>query len=263
MAGMDHPGPINLGNPTELTVRQIAEDVVAATGSRSAIRYVERPVDDPQVRRPDTTRAREVLGWAAAGQLAGRTGADRGLVRQESAASGIAREQVTDGLEHLRPVMAASAGSMTSPCGSPGCIDAAVPEHGVQVGSIAGPQYCGGVGPNSSTDRVPNAVARCATPVSPLTNSADPADHRGQRRQIQTCRPRTCDVRCPRTRQQRLRSRQPECTTPTSPGPPVTMIRRPDRAIRPASKPHRSTGQRRDALAAPGCTTTCPCGRRT
>jgi dTDP-glucose 4,6-dehydratase len=63
MAGMEHPGPINLGNPTELSVRQIAEDVVAATGSRSPIQYVERPVDDPQVRRPDTTRAREVLGW--------------------------------------------------------------------------------------------------------------------------------------------------------------------------------------------------------
>jgi len=59
----DHPGPINIGNPTELTVRQIAEDVVATTGSRSVIRYVERPVDDPQVRRPDTALAEEGLGW--------------------------------------------------------------------------------------------------------------------------------------------------------------------------------------------------------
>jgi dTDP-glucose 4,6-dehydratase len=54
---------MNIGNPTELTVRRIAEDIVAATGSNSAIEYVDRPVDDPQVRRPDTTLARTVLGW--------------------------------------------------------------------------------------------------------------------------------------------------------------------------------------------------------
>jgi dTDP-glucose 4,6-dehydratase len=64
MAESDHPGPVNLGNPTELTVRQIAEDVVQATGGRSAIAYIERPVDDPQVRRPDTGLAERVLGWA-------------------------------------------------------------------------------------------------------------------------------------------------------------------------------------------------------
>jgi dTDP-glucose 4,6-dehydratase len=44
-------------------VLQIAQDVVAATGSSSPIVHVERPVDDPQVRRPDTRRARELLGW--------------------------------------------------------------------------------------------------------------------------------------------------------------------------------------------------------
>jgi dTDP-glucose 4,6-dehydratase len=65
-AALDHPGPVNIGNPEELTVRQIAEDVVAATGSVSPIVHVERPVDDPQVRRPDTTLARELLGWAPA-----------------------------------------------------------------------------------------------------------------------------------------------------------------------------------------------------
>jgi dTDP-glucose 4,6-dehydratase len=63
MADSDHCGPINIGNPTELTVRQIAEDVVAAVGSNSPIQYVERPVDDPQVRRPDASLALEVLGW--------------------------------------------------------------------------------------------------------------------------------------------------------------------------------------------------------
>ncbi|MFP5334402.1 MAG: UDP-glucuronic acid decarboxylase family protein [Actinomycetes bacterium] len=63
LAASDHPGPVNIGNPHELTVRQIAEDVVAATGSSSPIVHVDRPVDDPQVRRPDTALAEELLGW--------------------------------------------------------------------------------------------------------------------------------------------------------------------------------------------------------
>ncbi|MGH7672295.1 MAG: GDP-mannose 4,6-dehydratase, partial [Gemmatimonadales bacterium] len=55
--------PTNIGNPHEFTVRQLAERVLALTGSGSAI--VERPLpeDDPRVRRPDITRARETLGW--------------------------------------------------------------------------------------------------------------------------------------------------------------------------------------------------------
>lgn len=58
-----HPGPMNLGNPHELTVRQIAEDVIRATGSRSPVEFVERPVDDPGMRCPDITLARTELGW--------------------------------------------------------------------------------------------------------------------------------------------------------------------------------------------------------
>jgi dTDP-glucose 4,6-dehydratase len=64
LAASGHPGPVNIGNPTELTVRQIAEDVVAACGSTSSIEFVERPVDDPQVRRPDTALAESLLGWS-------------------------------------------------------------------------------------------------------------------------------------------------------------------------------------------------------
>lgn len=64
LAASGHPGPMNIGDPTELSVRRIAEDVIAATGSRSVIEHVDRPVDDPEVRRPDTRLAREVLGWA-------------------------------------------------------------------------------------------------------------------------------------------------------------------------------------------------------
>jgi dTDP-glucose 4,6-dehydratase len=74
-AALHHPGPVNIGNPEELTVRQIAEDVVAAAGSSSDIVHVDRPVDDPQVRRPDTTLARELLGWAPA--VPWRQGLDR------------------------------------------------------------------------------------------------------------------------------------------------------------------------------------------
>ena len=64
LAASGHPGPVNIGNPTELSVRRIAEDVLAATASSSSLTFVERPVDDPEVRRPDTAVAREVLGWA-------------------------------------------------------------------------------------------------------------------------------------------------------------------------------------------------------
>jgi dTDP-glucose 4,6-dehydratase len=63
LAASDHAGPVNIGNPSERTVLQIAQDVLAATGSTSGIEFIERPVDDPTVRRPDTTLAREVLGW--------------------------------------------------------------------------------------------------------------------------------------------------------------------------------------------------------
>ena len=57
---------VNIGTPDERSVLDIARDVIAATGSRSAIAFVDRPVDDPRVRRPETTRARELLGWEPA-----------------------------------------------------------------------------------------------------------------------------------------------------------------------------------------------------
>jgi dTDP-glucose 4,6-dehydratase len=55
--------PVNLGNPREMTLIQLAEAVIRATGSTSEIVYEALPVDDPQVRQPDITRARQVLGW--------------------------------------------------------------------------------------------------------------------------------------------------------------------------------------------------------
>ncbi len=55
--------PVNLGNPEEISVLEFAREVVALAGSTSEIRHVERPQDDPQLRRPDITRARTLLGW--------------------------------------------------------------------------------------------------------------------------------------------------------------------------------------------------------
>ncbi len=57
------PDPVNIGNPSELTMRELAETILTMTGSRS--RIVERPlpVDDPKRRQPDITRARTLLGW--------------------------------------------------------------------------------------------------------------------------------------------------------------------------------------------------------
>ncbi len=63
LAASGHTGPVNIGNPTELSVRRIAEDVVEAVGSGVPLEFVGRPVDDPQVRRPDTSLARTLLDW--------------------------------------------------------------------------------------------------------------------------------------------------------------------------------------------------------
>jgi dTDP-glucose 4,6-dehydratase len=55
--------PINIGNPTELTIEQIARRIIEMTGSKSRIVYRPLPTDDPKVRQPDITRARTLLGW--------------------------------------------------------------------------------------------------------------------------------------------------------------------------------------------------------
>jgi dTDP-glucose 4,6-dehydratase len=55
--------PVNIGNPSEYTILQLAETVIAVTGSGSEIIYEALPQDDPTVRRPDITRAQELLGW--------------------------------------------------------------------------------------------------------------------------------------------------------------------------------------------------------
>jgi dTDP-glucose 4,6-dehydratase len=67
--------PVNIGNPHEMTLLELAEAVVRVTGSKSEIVFEALPVDDPQVRQPDITRAQQVLGWEAEVEL------DEGLKR--------------------------------------------------------------------------------------------------------------------------------------------------------------------------------------
>ncbi|MEO8291286.1 MAG: UDP-glucuronic acid decarboxylase family protein [Gaiellaceae bacterium] len=55
--------PVNIGNPHEMSLLELAEAVIRVTGSKSEIIFEALPVDDPQVRQPDITRARQVLGW--------------------------------------------------------------------------------------------------------------------------------------------------------------------------------------------------------
>ena len=63
LAESDAAGPVNIGGPQELPVAALADTIIELSGAATSIRHVERPVDDPQVRRPDTTLARELLGW--------------------------------------------------------------------------------------------------------------------------------------------------------------------------------------------------------
>jgi len=67
--------PVNIGNPVEMTIKQIAETIIRMTGSTSKIVYRPLPTDDPKQRRPDITRARTLLGWEPKVQL------DEGLVK--------------------------------------------------------------------------------------------------------------------------------------------------------------------------------------
>ena len=56
-------GPINLGNPGEFTIAELADMVIAQTGTASGIEYLPLPQDDPIRRQPDITRAKAILGW--------------------------------------------------------------------------------------------------------------------------------------------------------------------------------------------------------
>lgn len=59
----DYAYPVNIGNPDEITIKEFAEEIIKLTGTKQRIVYRPLPKDDPKQRRPDITRAREILGW--------------------------------------------------------------------------------------------------------------------------------------------------------------------------------------------------------
>ena len=67
--GDDITGPVNIGNPGEFTIRQLAEQVIDLTGSKSKLVFMPLPQDDPKQRQPNIGKAREILGWEPEVQL--------------------------------------------------------------------------------------------------------------------------------------------------------------------------------------------------
>ena len=65
----DFTGPINIGNPTEFTIRQLAEEVISLTGSKSRLIFKPLPVDDPKQRQPDISLAKKTIDWSPSVEL--------------------------------------------------------------------------------------------------------------------------------------------------------------------------------------------------
>ena len=59
----EYPYPVNIGNPSEITILQLAHEIIGLTNSSSAISFKSLPLDDPKIRQPDISKARELLGW--------------------------------------------------------------------------------------------------------------------------------------------------------------------------------------------------------
>ena len=94
-AASGHPGPVNLGNPEELTVlRRSPRTSLRAVGSGSRIEHIGLPVDDPKVRRPDTTLARAAAGLEPRGAVGRGAGPHRGVVPPASTVDGAAPDDV-------------------------------------------------------------------------------------------------------------------------------------------------------------------------
>ena len=62
-SGDDFTGPVNIGNPGEFTILELAEKIIEMTGSKSHVEFLPLPEDDPKTRRPDISLARNKLGW--------------------------------------------------------------------------------------------------------------------------------------------------------------------------------------------------------
>ena len=100
----DVTGPLNLGNPVEFTIRELAEMTIALTGSSSKIVHRPLPADDPKQRRPDISKARELLGWVPKVPLR------QGLMRAI---------EYFDGLSRVAPAAPTSAAMLPTSTGWP------------------------------------------------------------------------------------------------------------------------------------------------
>jgi dTDP-glucose 4,6-dehydratase len=61
----DYHLPVNIGNPDEITIKDFADEIIKLTGTEQKVVYHPLPINDPLQRQPDTTKAREILGWEA------------------------------------------------------------------------------------------------------------------------------------------------------------------------------------------------------
>jgi dTDP-glucose 4,6-dehydratase len=61
----DYSQPVNIGNPNEITIKDFADEIIKLTGTTQKVVYHPLPINDPMQRQPDTTRAKEILGWEA------------------------------------------------------------------------------------------------------------------------------------------------------------------------------------------------------
>jgi hypothetical protein len=102
-------GPINIGNPSELSVRALAELIIEKTGAKAGIEFRDLPADDPKQRQPDIGRARELLGWEPRVSL--DTGLDRTIayfcdLNGEAAKASANRLERAKGFEPSTPTLA-------------------------------------------------------------------------------------------------------------------------------------------------------------
>jgi dTDP-glucose 4,6-dehydratase len=61
----DYVYPVNIGNPDEITIKDFADEIIKLTGTNQKVVYHDLPINDPMQRKPDTTKAKEILGWEA------------------------------------------------------------------------------------------------------------------------------------------------------------------------------------------------------
>src|SRR5690606_25530956 len=60
----DYSYPVNIGNPDEITINQFAEEIIKLTGTKQKVVHKDLPIDDPKQRRPDISKAKDLLGWS-------------------------------------------------------------------------------------------------------------------------------------------------------------------------------------------------------